>query len=152
MVMVVVALPAALAYLVMRAAGELLWSVFGNDDDPRPPATWRADWSEWRRLLVWYVARNPLHNLFFYRLGVVGREWRVAGRFPSASPSGVEMWPPAPYRVAWCVHIHPGHDWLRLPFMSWRVPLFGRGVEGYLGWRPSGSLGASLRLLRSTAA
>lgn len=147
-----IALPAALAYLLLRAVGELLWSVFGNDDDPRPPASWRPQWPEWRRLLVWYVARNPIHNLLFYRLGVVGRGWRVDGRFPSAAPSGVEMWPPAPYRVAWCIHTHPRLAWLRLPFVSWRVPMFGRGIEGYIGWRPSGALGGSLRLLKSTSA
>lgn len=148
----VLMLPVALAYLIMRSVGELVWSVFGNDDDPRPPATWRPEWSEWRRLFVWYVTRNPLHNMLFYRLGVKNRGWHVAGRFPSDSPSGVEMWPPAPYRFAWCVHTHRRFTWLRLPFVSWLVPVFNRGIEGYIGWRPSGAMGGSLRLKNSKAA
>lgn len=148
--MSVIMLPVTLMYLALRAMGELLWSVLGNDDDPQPPTTWRPEWSGWRRLLVWYVTRNPLHNLLFYRLGVKGRGWLVTGRF--SRPGGAEMWPPAPYRVAWCTHTHPRCAWLRLPFVSWRLPIGARGIEGYIGWRPSGALGGSLRVKESKSA
>jgi len=152
MIRSIAAMPVAIAYLLLKCVGDMAWSVFGNNDDPKPPESFRSEWPEWRRLFVWYVTRNPLHNLFFYRIGVKGKGWRVIGRFPSGSPSGVEMWPPSPYRMAWCYHEHPSLPWLRLPFVSWRIPMFGRGLEGYIGWRPSGSFGGSLRLKESTAA
>lgn len=145
-------LPITIAWFAVRAAGHFLWSIFGNDEDPSPPDDWQTTWPRWYRFFNWYVLRNPLHNLFFHRIGIVGQGWAMSGRFPGDEHQSVAMWPPEHERFAWCVHTHPRHSWLMLPFVSWRIPIKNRGIEGYIGWRPSGALGGSLRVLESTAA
>jgi len=100
---------------------------FQNDDDP-PPEGYNA--------LTWF-ARNPMHNFMFYVVGVADRDYKVYGRAPSnvsvRKDIGEKGW-------QWSVSMPGG--WLPLPWVSYT----GNKVVWYLGWQPSGKLGAKFNL------
>ena len=99
-----------------------------NYNEPWPPAGFKPHIVGWRRKLVWWV-RNPLHNFFFYWVGVKGRVTLFEGEFLTA---GV--------RLGWT---HTKR--LRLPVLSYR----GKRVECYIGWRRHGGFGIALRVANS---
>ena len=128
-----------------------LWGIFGNDDEPVPPAHYLVAQPQWWRYFMWLFIRNPLHNFFFYRIGIDGKEgWTTTAKFTNDNPKErfAEQWPVSPAKVAWVLH---KKGWVVLPFISIRMPVMSRGFEFYLGWRPRGSFGGSLRLLKSRA-
>lgn len=100
---------------------------FKNDDDPLPPS-WYPHGTMW-----WYL-RNPLHNLFFYVLGIADRNRTLIGPHPVEvtllGDMGWQGW-------KWCVS---KVGWLYFPFISYS----GTRWWFYIGWRPSGALGLKL--------
>ena len=56
-----------------------IWWVY-NSDDPTPPSEYMPDKPHWLRTLMWY-ARNPLHNLAFYVIGVADRDYSMRTKF-----------------------------------------------------------------------
>ena len=89
-------------------SNKLLWAIFGNDEDPEPPAWFMPNRNENLREFMWFFVRNPFHNF----------DTRVAGTFKY--PSEWRVW-------------HSKRSWnLILPFFSYR----GKKWEGYIGWRP----------------
>ena len=100
----------------------LFW--FSNMDDPVPPKWYRPD--NRCRTVLWHF-RNPLHNLFFYVLGIADKEFEIVGRFPGriGNPDGGWNWTVCKYKC------------LRLPFISYSRGKF----SFYLGWRNRGNLG-----------
>jgi len=128
---------------------KLLWGIFGNDDDPAPPENYLVAQPQWWRNFMWFVVRNPLHNFFFYVIGIQGKDgWVTTGRFPNTVKSErfVEQWPVEPAKFNWVLH---SKGWVRLPMISMRIPLGNRGFEFSMGWRPRGAFGGSLRVLKS---
>ena len=87
----------------------LLWKIFGNDEDPKPPNWFMPNKPQWLRTVMWYI-RNPLHNFSHY--------WIGTGNYPSVW----EVW-----RTSRSFN-------LILPFFSYR----GKKFEFYIGWRPKG--------------
>jgi len=109
------------------------WALFGNEDDPHPPADYMPTSSPcWRRVCWW--GRNPFHNLCFYVAGCCDRDSTSVGLDPGVvfRESGAN----------WCwTFAGP----LPRPFFSYR----GRKLRGYLGWRPGGALGIKLQRERA---
>jgi hypothetical protein len=103
----------------------LFW--FGNMDDPVPPDWYRP--KNRMRNTLWKF-RNPLHNFFFYVVGIADKEFEIVGRFPGkiGNPNGGWNWTVCRYK------------WLRLPMISYK----GERFNFYLGWRNHGNLGAKL--------
>lgn len=97
---------------------------FGNLDDPVPPDWYR---SENRMRKVLWNFRNPLHNFFFYVIGIADKEFEIVGRVPGriSNPEGGWNWTVCKYK------------WLRLPFVSYKRG----GFNFYLGWRNRGNFG-----------
>lgn len=103
-----------------------IWKIWGNDEDPLPPDSYKADAQQWYRILRWYM-RNRLHNFSFHVIGVHGRQFKPYGRYTKHvwNPYGGWNWFVLHYR------------WMRLPFISYR----GKYTEHYIGWRESGAFG-----------
>ena len=117
---------------------KILWAIFGNDDDPNPPADYQLGWPQWRRRLYWFAFRNPLHNLTFYVLGVAGKPFERVVIYPPRTLSNLVFRP-----EGWYIAVVK-YKWLRLPFVSYQ----GAGLikKFYVGWRERGNLGAKLTL------
>lgn len=110
-----------------------LWSIFGNDDDPKAPEWYQLEWPEWRRQFYWLFLRNPLHNLFSYTIGLGKRDYRAIGNYPKDvfAPKGWNR----------CLLWYKG---IPFPFISYYNP-DGFVKKFYIGWRPpGGGLGAKL--------
>lgn len=109
----------------------LAWALFGNEDDGvYGDDRWRAGRAPSFRLAVQWWFRNPLHNLFFYVIGVADK--------PRAFFSTREWGSPG-----WTFHyLRAGR--LVLPFVSYR----GR-IKFYAGWRPYGAFGLKLNFSRT---
>ena len=56
-----------------------IWWVY-NSDDPTPPSEYMPDKPAWLRTAMWY-ARNPLHNLAFYVIGVADQDYSMWTKF-----------------------------------------------------------------------
>ncbi len=107
---------------------------FGNANDPvdglNPDGTpthpdFHPHQPLWIRKLLWGL-RNPLHNLFFFVIGLADH--------PELVNYG-SQWP------------RPRQHWnINLPFLCFR----GTKWEFYLGWRNGTSLGFALRHANST--
>lgn len=115
---------------------KLLWAIFGNDDDPNPPADYVVP--EWVRLTCWY-GRNPFHNLTFYVIGLADKKFERVAVYPKG-------WcPTLVFRVegGWYIAVVK-YRWLRLPFVSYQ----GAGLikKFYIGWRERANLGAKLTI------
>jgi hypothetical protein len=103
------------------------WALFGNADDPQPPAEYLPRSPLWWRRIAWWF-RNPLHNGCFYVWGVMDRDSESAGDFPDRvfAPDGWNR-----------VRTTPSGSWPR-PFVSHR----GKTWRWYIGWRsPGGAFG-----------
>ncbi len=100
----------------------LFW--FGNIDDPIPPDWYRPD--NRMRTALWHF-RNPMHNFFFYVIGIADKEFEIVGRYPGriSNPDGGWNWTVCKYK------------WLRLPFISYKRGNF----NFYFGWRNRGNFG-----------
>ena len=116
----------------------IIWAIFGNDDDPNPPADYRPEWPEWRRRLYWY-ARNPLHNFTFYVIGLSDKPFERLVLYPKGAPVYLVFRPEGGWYVAVV-----RYKWLRLPFVSYQGAGFIK--KFYLGWRERGNLGAKLTI------
>jgi hypothetical protein len=106
---------------------------FGNRDEPLPPDWYLPAVPMWGRIIGWYW-RNPIHNFVAYVVGVQDREFTWVASKPNTvdkpfADGGGLM-------TAWLTV-----GWLRLPYVSYQ----GAGWQFYLGWHPSGKLGAALR-------
>jgi len=102
------------------------WALFGNADDGLfGDAVWQAGRARTPWLAVQWWFRNPLHNLFFYVIGVRDRVFT----FEFTQGTGMEAMGVIKGRVI-CGR------W-RLPFIGYRSPKF----VAYAGWRPSGAFG-----------
>lgn len=125
--------------MIKKTLSAFIWAIFGNNDDPKPPAWYEPKWPEWRRKLYWFVFRNPLHNFTFYVIGIADKPFKRVALYPKA-------WcPTLVFRVegGWYIAvIH--YKWLRLPFISYQGEGFIKSF--YLGWRERGNLGAKLTL------
>lgn len=100
----------------------LWWT--GNADDPingpEDHPKFHPTKPLWQRKFLWAV-RNPLHNFFFFVIGLEDQPWVV--NYDS-------QWPIA------------GQKWnINLPFISYR----GKSREFYLGWRRGLRFGAAFR-------
>ncbi len=96
---------------VIEKIKAMLWSVFGNNDDPHPPVDYLSGYPHWVRYFMWYVIRNPLHNFTHYLIGMKGRK----------------------HLVMWGEVFHPKGGWIIiLPYVSY----YGKRWAFYLGWRP----------------
>lgn len=96
-------------------------------DDPIPPHWYRP--KNKMRSVLWNF-RNPLHNFFFYVIGIADKEFEIVGRFPGkiSNPNGGWNWTVCKYKC------------LRLPFISYQRGKF----NFYLGWRNRGNFGVKL--------
>lgn len=94
------------------------WNLFGNYDDPTPPAWFMSNKPSWLRAVCWFL-RNPFHNFMFYWIG-----------FKDKNLDYSHIW-------------NREQSWnLVLPFFSYR----GKKWEYYLGWRPdTKAFGVALR-------
>ena len=103
----------------------LFW--FGNMDDPVPPNRYRPS-NRFRKFL--WSCRNPLHNFFFYVVGIADKEFEIVGRVPGriSNPDGGWNWTVCKYKR------------LRLPLVAYKQG----GFNFYLGWRNHGNLGMKL--------
>ena len=91
----------------------------GDDGKPNHP-TFYPTKPLWIRKLMWGI-RNPLHNFFFFVIGLEDRPDIVNYN---------DMWPTT------------GQKWnINLPFVSYR----GKKKEWYIGWRRGKKLGAAFR-------
>ncbi len=114
-----------------------LWSIFGNDDEPFPPAGYVAEtssWPNWYRQFVWLFIRNPLHNFCFYRIGFVGKPFTRVGLYPN------DVFNP---RGGWniCQTLYE-EKWYG--FKSYTGTGFIK--KYYRGWREKGNFGIKLNL------
>jgi hypothetical protein len=108
----------------------IIWALFGNADDGIAPADYLPGKPYWWRAVCWWF-RNPLHNLFFYVLGVADKPTTAYGRDPTTSFM-TRGW-------NWAV---VNYRWLWLPFLSFR----GGPIRCYIGWRPpEGAFGLKLQ-------
>lgn len=106
---------------------------FLNDDDPHPPEKYKPTSPKWWRYAYWYW-RNPLHNFFWYVVGIHDRDnsevvvWRIPDHLHN--PNGGWNW-----SVIKCGRLF-------YPFISYK----GKRLEKfYLGWRPErGAFGFKL--------
>lgn len=107
----------------------LFW--FRNMDDPVPPDRYRPN-HRFRKFL-WY-GRNPLHNFFFYVVGIADQEFEIVGRVPGriSNPEGGWNWTVCKYQR------------LRLPLVAYKRG----GFNFYFGWRNHGNLGMKLTYSR----
>jgi len=96
----------------------------GNDDDPPPPGY---------NHFTWFL-RNPFHNFFFYVVGVVGKGFPYFSTHPLKLTLRGDIG-----ERGWVFGAHRVRAWLWLPFVSYSGALW-----FYIGWRPSGALGAKL--------
>lgn len=117
--------------VVVRPRGLALiaWALFGNADDPLPPADYMPGKAQWRRRIAWWV-RNPFHNGCFYGWGCCDRDSVSVGDDPEKVFCDGLGWLRA--------KTYPqGSKWGR-PFVSHR----GRRWRWYAGWRtPGGAFG-----------
>lgn len=108
----------------------LCWALFGNEDDGViGDLNWNPQQEDTlKRRVMWWL-RNPLHNAFFYVIGVAHRDTTRTGRYPADvfNPNGGWNWAVTRYR------------WLRLPFVSYIG-----AVKFYIGWRERGNFGLKL--------
>ena len=117
---------------------KILWAIFGNDDDPRPP-----DWYElpyWLKVAFWYC-RNPVHNLFTYTLGFKGKEYTQTGRLPEHNFIPSEDGGGFNWRIIW---------WRKLPFPFFSYVTYNQAWHWLfkrvlVGWRDNGALGAGIK-------
>lgn len=103
---------------------------FANDDDP-PPEGYSA--------FGWWL-RNPMHNLMFYVLGVADRNYTVYGRDPVNIGVRADIG-----QEGWHNTVILAGGWLPLPYVSYSNSRF----TFYLGWQPSGRLGAKVNIHRN---
>lgn len=117
----------------------LIWAIFGNDDDPTPPADYMPEWPEWRRRLYWLAFRNPLHNFTFFVIGLADKPFERVAVYPKGA-SGLLVFRP---EGGWYVAVLK-YKWLRLPFVSYQ----GKGLvkKMYIGWRERGNLGGKVTI------
>jgi len=124
------------ARLISKPAGFfafLLWALFGNADDPTPPADYMPTASEkWRAVCWWF--RNPLHNLCFYVLGCCDEDSVTAGKLPSAV-----FLPDNGFNWYFTGTARRSMYWR--PFLSHR----GRWFKIYIGFRSGGSFGVKFQ-------
>lgn len=116
----------------------ILWAIFGNDDEPNPPANYYPDEPMLYRGARWWW-RNPCHNLNFYVVGLADKPFERVAVYPKGAPGNLVFRPEGGWYVAVI-----RYKWLRLPFVSYQ----GRGFikKFYIGWRERGNLGAKLTL------
>ena len=97
---------------------------FGNADDPingpKDHPNFHPTDPTWIRKVLWGI-RNPLHNLFFFVIGLEDQKEKV---------NCGSQWP------------KNGQKWnINLPFICYK----GSKWEWYLGWRNGTKVGAALR-------
>ena len=101
-----------------------------NSDDPLP-WWWKPDEPIEVRRRTWSL-RNPLHNFTNYVIGVKDRHTHRIGI------NAHSIWnDKGPINLT----VTQAGPLIYLPMISYR----GSGIEGYLGWRTSGSFGGALR-------
>lgn len=116
---------------VVRPLGlaAIAWALFGNEDDPQPPADYMPTSSpRWRRICWW--GRNPAHNLCFYVLGCRDQDAITVAADPDV------VFRDGGWNWGWTFA-----GWFPRPFVSYQ----GRAYRGYAGWRPGGALGLKLQ-------
>lgn len=138
--------------------GWITWALFGNDDDgifgeeETSGSSWLGEWGRdisFRRFVRWNI-RNPLHNFMFY---VIGISWMknipqtpivilgdITNFFGKGEEAPKSVWPQGEKGIALVLRGYV------LPFLSLRIPIGSKRVEGYIGWRERGSFGMSLRI------
>ncbi|MCD6489414.1 MAG: hypothetical protein J7K20_01625 [Thermodesulfobacterium sp.] len=118
--------------------GKLMWSIFGNSDDPEPiDKFYPSDWSQTKKRLHWYFVRNPLHNFDFYVIGFRDHDRVIYGKEPTKVFID-EGWN---YYVS---RILP-YRWLWVLFVSYQKRIGDRVFQFYIGWRHGASFGFKLR-------
>lgn len=111
---------------------KILWALFGNDDDPIPPAAYYSNKPQWFRKMMWWL-RNPCHNLFHYVLGIRGKPFTVLW-YLKEDATLVEGF-----------NIVIKKYYLLFPLISYQKTFKTYIFQFYLGWRRSGALGGKLR-------
>jgi hypothetical protein len=91
------------------------------------------DKPDWLRTVMWY-ARNPLHNLAFYVIGVADRDYSMRTKFITKKVyvSVIDAGKAASVPI-------------RLPFFSYE----GKRITFHLGWQMHGDLTAKLNINNS---
>jgi hypothetical protein len=110
---------------------------FGSEDEQRLPEWYRPEWSQWKRVLYWYVFRNPLQDFRCYVIGCQDRNYEFTAKAPANTVQRDDLDPPE-FGFQWSV------IWLTvpLPFISYS----GRWTTWYAGWQPSGIFGLKFNL------
>jgi len=105
----------------------------GNADDPQPPADFMRDQCPFLRKMAWW-GRNPLHNLFFYGIGVADKDFVRFGKYPESvgNPNG-----------GWMFAI-TAYEYWRLPYVSYT----GKRIQWYFGWRNHGNFGIKINAVK----
>lgn len=98
---------------------------FGNLDDPEPPDWYLPD--NPCRKAMWLYLRNPVHNLFFYVIGVADKDVARSGRYPEVVFNPYGGWNN-------CI---TSRGRARLPILSYQRGWF----YFYAGWRERGNFG-----------
>lgn len=131
-------------------SGEVWIKKYGMGKKCQPKCVWHHGEISFKRLLLWNL-RNPLHNLFFFVLGIsylkdipqfhvvtLGQTSRFM------KEEGRSVWPQGEYGASFVLRYYV------LPFFSVRTPLgFGKKFEFYIGWRERGAFGMALRFKTS---
>jgi len=108
-----------------------------NSDQPMPMPwdidahPYLEDWPE-EDVRKWWYARNPLHDLTWYGIGVVGKRFQTVvliGDKDKWDADGLYA-----HVLIWGI--------LPLPFIA----LHRKSLKLYVGWRPKGNFGAKLNL------
>ena len=109
-----------------------IWWVY-NSDDPIPPSEYMPGKPDWLRAAMWY-ARNPLHNLAFYVIGVADQDYSMWTKFITKNVyvSAIDAGKVAGVPV-------------RLPFFSYQ----GQWITFHLGWQMHGDFTAKLNINKS---
>jgi hypothetical protein len=109
-----------------------IWWVY-NSDDPTPPSEYMPDKPDWLRTLMWY-ARNPLHNVAFYVIGVADRDYSMRTKFIN--------------KKVYVSVIDAG----RVASMPVKLPFFSyedERITFHLGWQMHGDFTAKLNINNS---
>ena len=105
----------------------------------------------WLRRFYWFVCRNPMMNFVGFVIGVEDRNYSVTGSAPVLKTTGRDCEPP---QFGWRWAVLTVGTFVRLPYVSYwgSLPMTGRMVEFYLGWRPhSGGFGVKFVIPSSTS-
>ena len=111
------------------------------------PGNWDHGELSFKRFLLWNL-RNPLHNLFFYVLGVAWMD--VVPQFNVLNFGGDKFFGVDKNRTVWPMGEYGFSFVLRaffLPLIAVRCKITSKKrVEFYIGWRERGNFGAAFRI------